>query len=86
VRLLIGHTDRSSHLLLSQAEQDPALAHPGPDVAIDVLWPGSAYPLLGWHDASIGAMTGREHPVARTASDLSRHSRSHPINWNIDSA
>jgi hypothetical protein len=28
--------------VLGQAEHDPALAHAGPDVAVDILYPGSA--------------------------------------------
>jgi hypothetical protein len=41
VRLLVGDADQVSHLLLGQAEHDPALADPSADVAVDILWPGS---------------------------------------------
>jgi hypothetical protein len=41
VRLLVGDADQLGHLLLGQAEHDPTLAHPGPDVAVDMLCPGS---------------------------------------------
>ena len=44
VRLLVGDADQLGHLLLGQAEQDPALADPSADVAVDILWPGSALP------------------------------------------
>ena len=37
VRLLIGDPDQLSHLLLGQAQHDPSLAHPSPDVAVDIL-------------------------------------------------
>jgi hypothetical protein len=49
VGLLIGHPDQLSHLLLGQAQHDAALAHPSPDVAVDILCPTSICPLLSRH-------------------------------------
>jgi hypothetical protein len=37
VRVLIGHPDQLGHLLVRQAELDPALAHARTDVPVDVL-------------------------------------------------
>ena len=37
VRLLIGDPDQLGHLLLGEPEHDPALAHPRPDMPVDVL-------------------------------------------------
>src|SRR5213082_1907892 len=43
MRLLIGDADQVGELLLGQAQHDPALAHPGADVVIDILGtPGRA--------------------------------------------
>jgi hypothetical protein len=42
VRLLIGDADQLGHLLLGQAEHNPALAHPSANMAVDILWPRSA--------------------------------------------
>ena len=41
VRLLVGDPDQLGHLLLGQAQHDAPLAHPDPDVAIDVLGTGT---------------------------------------------
>ena len=49
VRLLVGDSDQLRHLLLRQAKHGPALTHPSPDVAVDILWPGSTWPSLGRH-------------------------------------
>ena len=37
VGLLIGDADQLGHLLLGEPEHDPALAHAGADMAVDVL-------------------------------------------------
>jgi hypothetical protein len=35
--------------MLRQAKHDAALTHASADVAVDILWPGSTWPFLGWH-------------------------------------
>jgi hypothetical protein len=42
VGLLIGDADQIGHLLLRQAEHDPALADPTADMTVEILWPRSA--------------------------------------------
>src|SRR5258706_13463172 len=37
VRLLVGDADQIGELLLGQAQHDAALAHPRPDMTVDVL-------------------------------------------------
>ena len=39
VGLLVGDPDQLGHLLLGQAQHDPPLAHPRPDMTVDVLRP-----------------------------------------------
>jgi hypothetical protein len=65
VRLLIGDPDQVGHLLLGQAEHNPALAHPRADMAVDILWPRSAYHLRNRHRSLSSARDRRVHPLPR---------------------